>query len=62
MTPKDPLTPIQLHPDDTPDLSTPDWQAKFSKDLLASGPLEGVDLELHRDVGRDVQLPGRPAH
>ena len=56
MTPKDPLTPIQLHPDDAPDLSTPDWQAKFSKVLLASGPLEGVDLELPRDFGRDVQL------
>jgi hypothetical protein len=56
MTPKDPLTPIQLHPDDAPDLSTPDWQAKFSKVLLASGSLEGVDLELPRDFGRDVQL------
>lgn len=56
MTPKDPLTPIQLHPDDAPDLSTPDWQARFSKALLASGPLEGVDLERPRDFGRDVQF------
>ena len=56
MTPKDPLTPIPLHPDDAPDLSAPDWQAKFAKALLASGPLEGVDLERSRDFGRDVQF------
>lgn len=58
MTPKDPLTPIPLHSDDAPDLSAPDWQAKFAKALLASGPLEGVDLERPRDFGRDVQLIG----
>jgi len=58
MTPKDRLTPIPLHPDDAPDLSAPDWQAKFAKAQLASGPLEGVDLERLRDFGRDVQLIG----
>ena len=34
-----------FHADDAPDLSTPEWQTKFSKAPLASGPVEGNDLE-----------------
>jgi hypothetical protein len=44
------------HDDDAPDLSTPEWRGKFSKALLTSAPLEGVELDRQRDMGRDVQF------
>ena len=56
MTPNKPTIPAPPHPDDAPDLSAPEWTGKFAKALLASAPLEGVDLERPRDFGRDVHL------
>lgn len=56
MTPNTPTIPAPPHPDDAPDLSAPEWRSKFAKALLASAPLEGIDLERRRDFGRDVHL------
>ena len=55
MIPKD--TPAHtLQADDAPDLSTPEWKSRFSKVLLRSARLEGVNLERVRDFDRDVLL------
>lgn len=56
MTPKNPSTPADFHTDDAPDLSAAEWRDRFSKVLLASTPLDGVDLERPRGFGREVQL------
>lgn len=56
MTPKTPSPQTGFNEDDAPDLSTAEWRDKLSKALLASAPLEGIDLERPRDFGRDVHL------
>ena len=56
MMPKNPSPHTHADADDAPDLSTSEWKGKFSKALLRSAPLEGVDLERVRDYGRDVRL------
>lgn len=56
MTPKNPSPDTHADADEAPDLSAPEWKGRFSKALLRSVPLEGVDLERVRDFGRDVQL------
>lgn len=56
MTPKNPSPQTDFNADDAPDLSAAEWRDKLSKSLLASAPLEGIDLERTRDFGRDVHL------
>ena len=56
MKPKNLSPDTHADADEAPDLSAPEWKGKFSKALLRSAPLQGVDLERVRDFGRDVQL------
>lgn len=56
MTTKRPAADTELQDDEAPDLSASPWKDRFCKALLASAPLEGIELERDRSFGRDVPL------